>query len=59
MGKCPHKRMGVTGLKYNPGDNNGALFNFKNICSFIYFWLHWVFVVAGRLSPVSGGEATL
>ena len=31
MGTCPHKRMGVSGLKYNSGDNSGALL--KNVIS--------------------------
>ena len=39
MGTSPHKRMGISGLKYNPGDNNGALFNF-----FKYLFIH-LFIV--------------
>ena len=37
------------------------VFFFFNVCHFIYFWLHWVFIAARRLSPaaVSGSYSWL
>ena len=49
MGKYPHKRMGINGLKY-PGDNNGALFNFLK-----YLFLHlFLFGCTGSLLRHAG-----
>ena len=50
MGTCPHKRMGISGLKYHPGDNNGALFNF-----FKYLFIHlFIFGCTGSLLRHAG-----
>ena len=32
------------------------LFNLKKIIYFIYFWVHWIFIVVHGLSLVAAGE---
>ena len=50
MGKYPHKRMGISGLKDNPGDNNGALLNFLK-----YLFIHvFLFGCTGSLFRHAG-----